>query len=257
MDDEKKGFVFLKSYYLAIKELPDAQRLEVYDAMCKYALDGVMPEDLSGIAKAILCLIQPTIDASQKRWERTVEIRREAGRKSGEARRNRAEQNGTNDEQKQVLFEQNGTNNERTANEQGTKANIDKDKEKDKEMDKDKDKEEEKETLPPKSPQGDGEKEPSLQERRFEEFWSVYPKKRSRDSAWRAWKKISPNEELCAMIVESVSDHIARDPDWKKDNGQFIPYPATYLNGGGWQDEYSTKPPEPEYDPNDPYKYWK
>lgn len=28
--------------------------------------------------------------------------------------------------------------------------------------------------------------------------------------------------------------------DWKKDGGQFIPYPATWINRGGWEDEVGT-----------------
>ena len=27
---------------------------------------------------------------------------------------------------------------------------------------------------------------------------------------------------------------------WKKQNGQFIPYPSTWLNAKGWEDEFET-----------------
>ena len=33
--------------------------------------------------------------------------------------------------------------------------------------------------------------------------------------------------------------------DWKKDNGQFIPLPYTWLNGERWEDEAYTPPTKP------------
>lgn len=71
---------------------------------------------------------------------------------------------------------------------------------------------------------------------RFDEFWELYPKKKSKEDARKAWKKLNPNAELHKRILESVREHIGRDPTWKKDNGQFIPYPATWLRAGGWDD---------------------
>jgi len=28
-----------------------------------------------------------------------------------------------------------------------------------------------------------------------------------------------------------------KSPEWTKDNGKYIPYPATWLNAKGWEDE--------------------
>jgi hypothetical protein len=33
-----------------------------------------------------------------------------------------------------------------------------------------------------------------------------------------------------------------RSEDWTKEGGQYIPYPATWLNAKGWEDEYSPMP---------------
>lgn len=38
--EEKKGFVFLPTYYDAIESLPVRHRLRAYQALCSYALDG-------------------------------------------------------------------------------------------------------------------------------------------------------------------------------------------------------------------------
>ena len=34
-----------------------------------------------------------------------------------------------------------------------------------------------------------------------------------------------------------VIDRDKKSPEWLKDNGNFIPHPATWLNGGCWDDE--------------------
>ena len=83
----------------------------------------------------------------------------------------------------------------------------------------------------------------------FDEFWQAYPKKRSKAAALKAWKKLKPNQTLRQEIVEAVHQQ-AQSPDWQKEGGQFIPYPASWLNAGGWQDE-GTVLPDREYVPGD------
>ena len=43
-------------------------------------------------------------------------------------------------------------------------------------------------------------------------------------------------KELQEKIVTAVKDYAA-SPQWKKDNGQYIPHPATFLNQRRWEDE--------------------
>lgn len=75
----------------------------------------------------------------------------------------------------------------------------------------------------------------------FEQFWAAYPKKKSKGQAERAWTKIQPDCELVAKILEGVA-RAKTSLVWTKDGGQFIPYPATWLNAKGWEDE-DTIPP--------------
>ena len=69
----------------------------------------------------------------------------------------------------------------------------------------------------------------------FEKFWAVYPKKINKKKAFEAWQKI---DELPLMenLLLSVRGQ-AQGKDWKKDGGQFIPHPSTWLNGKRWEDE--------------------
>lgn len=70
----------------------------------------------------------------------------------------------------------------------------------------------------------------------FAEFWSAYPKRRNRGDAEKAWRALKPDQSLLARILEAVEVAKTRD-DWRKDGGQFIPYPASWLRAKGWEDE--------------------
>lgn len=71
---------------------------------------------------------------------------------------------------------------------------------------------------------------------RFASFWEAYPKKIGKGAAEKAWEKIGDlaavyEKILWAVGVQKLSDQ------WKKDNGQFIPNPATWLHQRRWEDE--------------------
>ena len=70
----------------------------------------------------------------------------------------------------------------------------------------------------------------------FEEFWSAYPKKKAKEAAKKAWLKLKPDEALGKEIIQAVTES-AKTKDWLKENGKYIPFPATYLNGKRWEDE--------------------
>jgi len=72
---------------------------------------------------------------------------------------------------------------------------------------------------------------------RFNEFWKAYPKKRAKGKAEKVWNKIKPDKNLFNKIMSSL-EIAKKSEDWTKNNGQFIPYPATWLNAKGWEDEY-------------------
>ena len=81
----------------------------------------------------------------------------------------------------------------------------------------------------------------------FDEFWREYPKKVGKGDAWKSWKKIHPDESLTSKMLVAV--RFQKDCDqWKKDNGQFIPNPATWLNRAQWEDEpQSASTSKPSY----------
>ena len=70
----------------------------------------------------------------------------------------------------------------------------------------------------------------------FNLFWERYPKKLAKRDAEKAFAKINPDEKLFNLILEKLELY-KQSEAWQKDGGQFIPYPATWLNGRRWEDE--------------------
>ena len=69
----------------------------------------------------------------------------------------------------------------------------------------------------------------------FNEFWSVYPKKKSKAAAEKAWRKL--DDATKQTILKHMESRVT-DEEWLKEGGKFIPYPATFLNAQGWEDEW-------------------
>ena len=67
----------------------------------------------------------------------------------------------------------------------------------------------------------------------FETFWNAYPRKEGKQTARAAFGKVTvPVEELLEAIEAQK-----KSAQWSKDGGQFIPHPATWLNGSRWLDQ--------------------
>ena len=76
-----------------------------------------------------------------------------------------------------------------------------------------------------------------LQQKLFDKFYSAYPNKKSKGQAEKAFSKIDPDEQLLATMIATIERAKTHDVQWLKDNGSFIPHPATWLNAKGWMDE--------------------
>lgn len=70
----------------------------------------------------------------------------------------------------------------------------------------------------------------------FAQFWECWPRKQAKKDAQKAWAKLAPSEDLASRIIAAVELR-KHTIDWIKDDGQFIPYPATWLRGERWADE--------------------
>ena len=82
---------------------------------------------------------------------------------------------------------------------------------------------------------GKAKKEP-VSDERFDLFWKAYPRHVAKQNAVRAFSKLNPNDDLFQTILKDIEAR-KKTNAWSKEGGQFIPHPATYLNGRRWEDE--------------------
>lgn len=60
---------FYRSYYEAIDKLDAVDRLPLLEAVIKYGLDGIEPQNLTGVAAALFIAFRPNLDNSRKQYE--------------------------------------------------------------------------------------------------------------------------------------------------------------------------------------------
>jgi len=70
----------------------------------------------------------------------------------------------------------------------------------------------------------------------FERFWSAYPRKVGKVAAAKEFDRCKPNSTLVDAMVVAIEAQKLGEP-WRKDSGQFIPHPSTWLSEGRWLDE--------------------
>lgn len=70
----------------------------------------------------------------------------------------------------------------------------------------------------------------------FELFWECYPKKKAKLDALKAWKQTENVRPEIEKILAALNEQ-CESSDWVRDGGQYIPYPASWLRGGHWDNE--------------------
>lgn len=78
--------------------------------------------------------------------------------------------------------------------------------------------------------------ESGVQDKRFDEFWAIYPKKTGKQAAFKSWQRVKPTAELHSRIIAAVTA-ATKTEQWQRENGRYIPNPTTWLNQGRWDDE--------------------
>lgn len=73
----------------------------------------------------------------------------------------------------------------------------------------------------------------------FKKFWNLYPKKKDKKRAHDKFIKLCKDEKTFNEIFKGLNLQM-ETVNWKKNNGQYIPYPSSWLNGELWNDEVGT-----------------
>lgn len=72
----------------------------------------------------------------------------------------------------------------------------------------------------------------------FIRFWNAYPRKQGRKKALKAWFNAKDKPKI-EPLLNSIELQMNSE-QWQRENGQFIPLPATWLNQGRWSDEINS-----------------
>jgi hypothetical protein len=79
----------------------------------------------------------------------------------------------------------------------------------------------------------------------FESFWKMYPAKKGKTPARKAWAKAAKSPEVIQQIMQGLANHLTCR-QWTKDGGEYIPNPSSWLNQERWNDEVSHGPANTE-----------
>lgn len=79
-----------------------------------------------------------------------------------------------------------------------------------------------------------------MKEKNFSFFWDAYPNKKAKLKAESSFMKLDLTDDLFKSIMDGLEKH-KNSPEWKKDNGQYIPHPSTWINQERWNDEIKTQ----------------
>lgn len=78
----------------------------------------------------------------------------------------------------------------------------------------------------------------------FDTLWEMYPRKVGKTPARLAWGKLTDDER--ELAIASLPAQCQQD-QWRRDEGKYIPYPATWINQRRWEDVIeSPVPQQPE-----------
>lgn len=95
MSEDKKAFLLYQNYQKQFDMLTDEQAGRLIKSLFRYSENGAEPE-LDAVTAILFSLIADTLDRDRQKWESVREQRRQAGRKSAEARAERKSAKGTN-----------------------------------------------------------------------------------------------------------------------------------------------------------------
>ncbi len=226
---ERDSFVFHKEWVSAVRSLTATVRAEIYEAIIEYGISGTIPAGLGVQAKIAFGFVKERIDSDREKWEATIRARSDAGKLGGRPKKGEKQKkqmlsekakkaNAFFEKQKKAKKAVSVTVMYNSSNEELLKGKTN--------------------VLPLRSVEPNDEEveeaEDSLSG--FEEFWRAYPARRkvakhTCREKWRAQKL----EAIAPRIVGAVRI-LANSEDWKKENGQYVPMPATFINQRRWED---------------------
>lgn len=78
-----KGVVIQQSFYEAAQILEPMERLQLYEAVFRYGVEGIEPDGLSPVSHSLFTLIRPNVDTSGNRYQARCENAQKGGAPKG------------------------------------------------------------------------------------------------------------------------------------------------------------------------------
>ena len=158
-------FTFYGSFWETAKRIKSkAARADLYDTICRYALEGQEP-DLDKLPESVAVAFinaKPNLDASRKKAEN--------GKHGGSKTKANGKQ--TASKPKQTASEK------ENENEKENEIEVEGEKEK--------------------------KQDPPLDGSLFTRFWEAFPNKLGREKAWEAWKKLNPDAAVAELLISAL-----------------------------------------------------
>lgn len=210
----KNSFVMYTDYAEQIELLTLEQRGVLLTAVMHYATGNTLP-DMDSATQIAFSFIRAQIDRDNKKYQEKIEKRKEAGKQGGRPKANDSSENQMKAKKANGFSEkQNNPDNVNVDDNENDNVN-------------EKEKEDANASSKKKTPNNDV---------RFDAFWAAYPRKKHKATARKAWDKLRPSNDLLTTMLKAIEAQ-KKSRDWLKDKGEYIPYPATWLNAAGWEDE--------------------
>lgn len=243
-EKEKNNFIFYTEWRDCFAILPPEDQSRLLMALIDYQTTGEVPQ-LDGAVQMAFTFIKKPMDQNRKKYENTCKRNQTNGGKGGRPpKTQQPEVKAADAEETQDTVEEPAKT--QWVSDEPQKADSDS------ESDSDTERERDKRIYPPISPNGDispqgdapapsarkkkPEKAAPAYDELFAEFWSVYPRKIAKPKALKAFQKLRPDRELLGLMLAAL-ERQKRSDRWKEAEGQFIPYPATWLNDRRWEDQ--------------------
>ena len=207
LDFVRDQFTFYYSFLRGIRRIEDlTERGAAYEAICDYAFYRKEP-DYSAMTPLQLCvfdLVFPVLDSARKKA-----IAGKSGGSKAQANRKQASS------KPQANIKQSASEGE---------IEIEKEIEKEKEI--------EIET----EIEGEGAVLPNAGGGGFDIFWNYFPKKVCKEQARQEFSKVDVSLPVLLTAIRKQQESI----QWTRENGRYIPNPATWLAERRWEDELPT-----------------
>lgn len=239
---ERSGFLVYHNSREVLEALTDAQRGELLMALLDYSQFGRLPQLRDGL-QYVFIMLRGDIDRSDRRWQEECRKRSEGGKKSAALRAAKkfAQEVSCNDEnrEQEASAEEEAPSPAALPREgaapfstpeasSGSAGNQNQNQSQNQSQNQNQN-QNQNQSQNPKGPS------PAKSGADFARFWAAYPRKVGKEAARRAFARAAPGLEQLLAALERQK----QTEQWQRDQGRYIPNPATWLSQGRWEDELS------------------